>query len=1537
MNSYDFNMANDANMLPLSQQPSHTAQEHNHSHTHIHQQQQLDGTRPPPKRRNRQAVSCVSCREKKIKCDRVVPCNQCIKRGEQDQCRIEQKPKIVHENASRSNQSQQYTQQQQPNPYDPLSPGSAVYSQFSAAISTAKDQVNAAQATGSPPPAEVEAIKARLAQVEALLAGQIPLSNANAFAASSPPASANWNVYRSASGSNPAELDLTRVSSGSSPASFFSGHRSGSFPNSTHHSSVSPHGPPEDTDESDEEDDTAPSSPRASEQRISPSRHLRTTNMPISRREMDSDTEDAAMVLERLAMDGGPDSRWVKGADGGCPSLKSAPGTANNHELATGQKFEHCLQKEKEAEMGGPAVVERFERCLQKDKEVGLMSLDQAAPSACPNESASSAIPISTSGGHGYVATALPLSTAVSDVDETSIGQPPCACRTPRDDDSGNSSQSIQRGNTDHTNDYKCLKNNEPLSKEPSPLTEACKLATSNTGLLKCKSGPDTLFGWGMGWAWAAAEVLLEQDKKKAAEEGKPFLVGPRTEREAVLRAICSSLPSKQMAYQLIEVYESRVRYLSGHVVHIPCLKREMEAFYAMDSVEKRARVVNHVDPGWLAMFLTVLALGLRFYPCKPKDEWQPANHLFDGKTIHAWHSAAKTCLVLSNFLNSTSMSVIQAILLLYLFTSVSGANCGGETDSGSTNITLLRIAITNAQEMGLHRLGDLDKQPRAGEPSSTIIRREIAKRIWWALVFRDWSAAGTGCSKDYIIRTEHFNTPLPGNYNDDDLMMTPLLAPRPREEFTEMSYVLSNLEFGMVVKEDVDVRFRRELHAATNGGDRRLACAEAQRLDILYRGVLENAPSFFKVGSEIGRVTCIEVQRWLLQQAVFSKLLRIHRPNLSSRKESRTNCVLLARSILDMQKKIRSRCTVIDRLWVNLMQSFSAAIVLALHLLHTRPTADHRVSVRSEITEAIRALKQVDGNDCAAKKCIRVIEALLEEEEERWQAGNAALARKDGTAPQEVAKPKRKRQMDVDAGDEEGAGGVSGGGRRKNLLSLAQRVALATREDGNAQQRRGGGGGDDGGGGGAAAAAASFTDDPSKRQATMAAVRSLSGAENAHALEVNGVTALKDDASLFRMNNTTLPTSGPSPLSMSGTVGNSGSGNNNNPDDVSFPQMMQTMSFPNHLFSFDGTSNGISNNNNDLTNRLVPPNGVDLMLSNPITPPDGQTFDLAAFLEQVQNSPGSSTDISLSSGHEERSASISSDVSGLDDKASGSAFGGSDGTDNTSVSSFGEPLLTKEAIRRQQHSLQSNNFVGSDLAAINNSNMAAAAAVGGAGASTTQASSPTGQAPNAAATDMDSFWNWIITQGANGISAPGQAQAQAPAAAMVQPPTNTNTNTSAGFDASAKTAPSPAQTQHLMQFGTPSNNLPPTPQSMHSGLTPFLSPNVFFNNTNEADSSKHNAAYPTPSSMASNNASPRPKTRDYTQQNSEVFASPEAQEVEQQGVMSVGTPSAGFGLEQFLGAPLYDFTDFANAWTASNPQSTTSGVGASLGPVSDP
>ncbi|BGP48283.1 hypothetical protein JCM10450v2_004155 [Rhodotorula kratochvilovae] len=45
------------------------------------------------RKRNRAALSCSACKKRKIKCDRKLPCEACIKRGEQAHCRWEQ-PKV---------------------------------------------------------------------------------------------------------------------------------------------------------------------------------------------------------------------------------------------------------------------------------------------------------------------------------------------------------------------------------------------------------------------------------------------------------------------------------------------------------------------------------------------------------------------------------------------------------------------------------------------------------------------------------------------------------------------------------------------------------------------------------------------------------------------------------------------------------------------------------------------------------------------------------------------------------------------------------------------------------------------------------------------------------------------------------------------------------------------------------------------------------------------------------------------------------------------------------------------------------------------------------------------------------------------------------------------------------------------------------------------------------------------------------------------------------------------------------------------------
>jgi hypothetical protein len=546
-----------------------------------------------------------------------------------------------------------------------------------------------------------------------------------------------------------------------------------------------------------------------------------------------------------------------------------------------------------------------------------------------------------------------------------------------------------------------------PDGQRLSPAKKACVLLSEHSSLFNLVWGPETFLGWGLGWAFPAAEAA--GDMMSVSE-----IVGCKgaLQREAVLRAIIRSLPQREVAEHLVDVFDDRVKFLAGNCFHMPTFRKEMGALYDLDTVEKRARVINFVDPAWLSLMLMIFVLALHFHPCERPDT---VKHLFDGRTIHLWRSAARTCLVLARYQSSTSMAVLQTIILINLLAM----------GTGKENFSLTHTAISNALEMGLHRLGDKDKQPKAGENPAIAIRREMAKRIWHQLTFTDWCSAPLHAGA-YRIHPHQFNTPLPGNYNDDDLCQSPQPAPRPDSEHTHMSYALSMLKLADVSRQNIDM-----LHASES---KRIMCADMAYLDTTYRGLLEQAPAFFKIGSSEGEGENIEVERWLFQQSVFHKLLRLHRPQLSSRTSARTSCVLLARSILDMQRRIRSRCSVVDRLFVNLAQSFSAAIVLCLDLLQTRPSAMMRDIVRGEIFEALKALRHVGASHHTTENSIRVIEALLEEEESRWNS-----PQKDVAQP---AHGSKRRRNESDA--------ARSGERRKGMLNLALRVAKAAQgEDG--------------------------------------------------------------------------------------------------------------------------------------------------------------------------------------------------------------------------------------------------------------------------------------------------------------------------------------------------------------------------------------------------------------------------------------------------------------------------------------------------------
>jgi hypothetical protein len=265
------------------------------------------------------------------------------------------------------------------------------------------------------------------------------------------------------------------------------------------------------------------------------------------RMEIDSDTEDAALVLEGLAM-GGRDSkisvsRLVNAAEG-CPSLKgqggagtpgsmdaqSAAGAGGEASAASGAAGPDgkrlldgkgkCSGKEfGQTDILDPGRIGKFEFALNQDKKVDLM-----LPVA---EGGTSRV-----GDEAYVP--RPSGLALSGWQEMrkKLGDKKHATQQDGDAQTADMQQDGDKQNEDSDMQDASVQDRSKAAgtadaaaeddadgcgntgaKENTACgaqTNMCKLACENDGLFRLKQGPETLLGWGMGWSWGAAEAKGE-------------------------------------------------------------------------------------------------------------------------------------------------------------------------------------------------------------------------------------------------------------------------------------------------------------------------------------------------------------------------------------------------------------------------------------------------------------------------------------------------------------------------------------------------------------------------------------------------------------------------------------------------------------------------------------------------------------------------------------------------------------------------------------------------------------------------------------------------------------------------------------------------------------------------------------------------------------------------------------------------------------------------------------------------------------------
>ncbi|PYH84644.1 hypothetical protein BO82DRAFT_8984 [Aspergillus uvarum CBS 121591] len=498
-------------------------------------------------------------------------------------------------------------------------------------------------------------------------------------------------------------------------------------------------------------------------------------------------------------------------------------------------------------------------------------------------------------------------------------------------------------------------------------------------------------------------------------------------EKLALIREIVDILPEWEVIHLLLEVFVTRCQGPLGNVVHTPTFIAQAAQFGTCLSLtspdEQVSAIASAVTMETLGCYLLALVLGLAFHPTPSILGWSSTPLALRVEELRSSELRAKTwralglrCLQDGVSFFCGSIAGLQAAVMLLL---------DGQEGSLALDAVLV-TAISGARRLGLHRLGDIkllhasasySARPENGtttpaEPPH--IRVELGVRIWWALVQRDWSR-GQALGY-YTIQPSQFSTRMPLHVNDDDLSLPTSqldgnghIAERPRSEFTMMSYTLHALEVGGIVRESIEL-----WGLPTHEADLTTKSAKSrQNLTNKYEKYVAGLPAYFRLGSTVGLtatggpMAAIPVQRWMLHQQLWSLLLRLHRPNLSS-PVGRPFCQLLAQNIIGTQGQIQARCTVCGSLSTSEIQLFNAAVVLLLDLLFTSKPGDDvdsasaqhlsRLMTRDKIREAMELLRvenvkkgpsishnphwesEIDGS---AQRCVVALEALMKIDED--------------------------------------------------------------------------------------------------------------------------------------------------------------------------------------------------------------------------------------------------------------------------------------------------------------------------------------------------------------------------------------------------------------------------------------------------------------------------------------------------------------------------------------------------------------------------
>ncbi|GAA5981756.1 hypothetical protein JCM10908_004595 [Rhodotorula pacifica] len=447
--------------------------------------------------------------------------------------------------------------------------------------------------------------------------------------------------------------------------------------------------------------------------------------------------------------------------------------------------------------------------------------------------------------------------------------------------------------------------------------------ASPSTAAMTSRSGPDPreaareLTAWGTS---IVAYPLVYEGPWSGPALGLDVcfsLEDLRANYKRSLESIWAHMPDRALSTKLLTKYFEEIAWLHP-VLHRETAEAEHERAWEM--IEKGRQ--DEIDPMWLSCYFILLALSLDGLRSNERDiRLTPEELLRCDTTI--WYGCAHRLLQLGNAVGRPQVRVIMAVILIGQWLQSSSA-----TGRVTSFLNILAAAIRTAQILGLHQLtadpAHMPPPDPAWPPVACSMRRETALRIFHMLLFYDCLSAATRF-RAFLLDLRYCSTPEPSNLDWSQMSITDWrISPKPRSVYTDMSFEYAKHRSCEAYR----LAFDKLLSTTTE-----LDYSTILELDRMYRAILQECLQALQSppsDAHATGVTTIQRKRWMCEDGLHSRLIRLHRPFMTQYETSRKACIESATQLLKIHKRI---APVSRAVWFIYVHCLSAAICLFVDL----------------------------------------------------------------------------------------------------------------------------------------------------------------------------------------------------------------------------------------------------------------------------------------------------------------------------------------------------------------------------------------------------------------------------------------------------------------------------------------------------------------------------------------------------------------------------------------------------------------------------